>query len=791
MSVDVEQVSRWVGARLQRVEDPPLLRGDGSYTDDLTLPGTLHAAVVRSPLAAARIRHIDTAPARDVAGVVDVLTATDLDGTGGLRAVLERPFFVATEMPLLAGDVVRHAGEPVAVVLADSPYAAEDGAEAVVVDYAPTTPVASIDAALADDAPLVHDTASGNLLIDVLFRDDPAIDGVLQGAAVVIDAEFASARVSAAPLEPRACLAWWDATTDRLTLRTSTQMPHLVRSTVADVLGLPEQQVRVVAPDVGGGFGQKCVVAREEVLIAALAQRLRLPVKWIEDRQENLTAAFSGHEQRYRVRAGFDGDGRLLALDTDVDCDVGAYSCYPMSCGVEPLMAAGELPGCYRLSHYRVRARAVATNKPAMAPYRGVSRPQQVLVLERLMDKAARRLRLDPAEVRRRNLVAPGEFPYVSPTGVVLDEGSYLAALDRCLEELDWPTWRRRQEDARRAGRLIGLGLSCFGERTGYGTSVFAARGMRVTPGFENADIRMDPTGGVVVSLGTSGHGQGHRTTLAQVVADQLGVDIAHVQVVEGDTDRTPYGWGTFASRTAVIGGGAARRAATDLAGKLQRIAGHLLEARAEDLELTSGVARVKGSPEAAVEVRELARIAHHAAHLLPPGEDPGLAASAGFDPPGTFSNATHGAEVEVDPSTGAVRILRYVVVEDCGVMLNPLVVDGQVLGGVAQGIAAALYERLVFDDAGQCRTASFIDYLVPTAAEIPRVEIVHLQTPCATSETGAKGLGEGGTIGAPAAIANAVTDAVAHLGVECDRLPILPDDLLAALHAAEGSAER
>lgn len=788
MAVDAERLTSWVGARLPRVEDPPLLRGAGSYTDDLHLPGTMHAALVRSPYAAAGIRHIDASLALDVPGVVAVLTAADLDVVGGLRAVLDRPFFVPTEMPLLALDVVRHAGEPVAVVLADSPYAAEDGAEAVTVDYEPRRPVASIGAALADDAPLVHADAARNLLIDLQFRDDPDLDAVLAGAALVVDADFESARVSAAPLETRACLASWDPADDRLTLRTSTQMPHLVRSTVADLLGLPEHRVRVVAPDVGGGFGQKCVVAREEVLVAALARQLRRSVKWVEDRQENLTAAFSGHEQRYRVRAGFDAAGRLLGLEAEVDCDVGAYSCYPMSCGVEPLMAAGELPGCYRLDHYRIRARAVTTNKPAMAPYRGVSRPQQVLVLERLMDKAARRLGLDPGEVRRRNLVPAGEFPYTSTTGVVLDEGSYLAALDRCLEELDWGSWRERQAQARHDGRLVGLGLSCFGERTGYGTSVFAARGMHVTPGFENAEIRMDPTGGVVVALGTSDHGQGHGTTLAQVVADQLGVDVGDVRVVEGDTDRTPYGWGTFASRTAVIGGGAARRAAGTLAAKLRRIAGHVLEVDADDLELVAGTARVKGSPDASVAVHELARIAHHAAHRLPPGEDPGLAAAAGFDPPGTFSNATHGAVVEVDPDTGAVRILRYVVVEDCGVMLNPMVVDGQVLGGVAQGIGAALYERLVFDDAGQCQTGSFIDYLVPTAAEIPRVEIVHLETPCATSETGAKGLGEGGTIGAPAAIANAVSDALAHLGVECDRLPILPDDLLAALHAGIGT---
>lgn len=775
---------RWIGAPVQRVEDPPLLAGRGRYVGDLDREGLLHLAVVRSPIASALVDRIDTAPALDVDGVVAVLTADDLD-LPPLQARLAQPGFVETPMPVLVRDRVRHAGDAVAVVVAESPYGAEDGVEAVVVDYESLPAIASMEAARRDGAALVHDAATGNLLLDVRFRDDPEIDGALDDAAVVIEADFSSARVNAMPLEGRAVLADWDARRERLEIHTSTQVPHLVRTTVADLLGLPEQRVRVVAPDVGGGFGQKCVVAREEALVAAAALHLGRPVRWVEDRQENFVAAFGGHEQRHGVRAGFDSDGQLLGVDATMECDVGAYSCYPYSCAVEPLMAAGELPGPYRLTRYRVRARGVATNKPPMAPYRGVSRPQITLLMERLMDKAARRLGMSRVAIRERNLILPDQFPYKGVTGIVYDEGSYLESLRRCADALDFDSWERRQAKARAQGRLLGLGLACFSERTGYGTPVFAARGMAITPGFETAEIRMDPSGGIVVRVGTASHGQGHETSLAQVVAEQVGVDMGAVRVISGDTDASPYGWGTFASRTMVIAGGACRRASAELAAKLRRIAAHLLEAAEQDVELKDGTAGVRGSPETAVPLGEVARIAYHAAHRLPDGEQPGLHHAAEFDPPGTFSNATHGAVVEVDPDTGKVSIDRYVVVEDCGVVVNPLIVDGQIQGGVAQGIACALYEALDYDHDGQCRTTTLMDYLVPTASEIPPVEIHHLQTPSGHSETGAKGMGEGGTIGAPATVLNAVNDAVAHLGVEIDTIPVTPDLLRGLLRDA------
>ena len=777
---------KWVGRSVRRVEDERHLTGRGLFVDDIERPGMLYAAFVRSPFGAARVGEVSIENARGVPGVERVVTRSDLEGIPGLHPVLHRPEFVGVEIPLLSGDRVRHAGEPVAMILANSPHAAEDGADAVAVEYEREEPVVSLDAALAEGTRTVHEEMKDNVLLDVCEGDDPGVNEAFERAPVVVEATFDTGRIAAVPLEGRACLAEWDGREGKLILHTSTQVPHIVRTALAEVLELPQQRVRVIAPDVGGGFGQKCVVSREELLVSVAAQRLRRPVKWIEDRQENLTAAFHGHDQRYETVAAFDEEGRLLALKADILCDVGAYSCYPFTCGVEPLMAATEMPGPYRLKHYWSRARAVATNKVPMAPYRGVSRPQFTFAMERLMQKAAKRLGMDAVEIRRRNLVTSEEFPYESPTGVVYDPGTYVESLEKCAEALELDTWKKRQEEARREGRLMGLGFSCFAERTGYGTRAFALRKMGITPGLDNATLRMDPSGNVAVSVGTCGHGQGHQTTLAQIAADELGLDFEKILVRQGDTDTTPYGWGTFASRSLVIGGGATKKAAAILAERIKELASHLLEADPKDLDLENGKVSVKGSSDSSIEVAAVARAAYLEAQRLPAGEAGTLEASSGFDPPGTFSNATHGVVVEIDPETGDVRIERYVVAEDCGVMINPMIVEGQVRGGIAQGIAAALYEQLVYDDEGQLITSTLMDYLVPTATEIPDVEILHLETPCEYTETGAKGVGEGGTMGAPAAIASAVVDALSHLDIEIDRLPIAPDRLRAAIRESE-----
>jgi carbon-monoxide dehydrogenase large subunit len=756
-----------------------MLLGRGRFTGDLTRPGLLHAAFVRSPHAHALVGGVDAAAARQAPGVHGVFTAADL-GHPYLLAMLERHEFVPTPMPILAGDRVRFTGEPVAVVVADDAYRAEDAAELAEVDWDPQPAAASIEAATAAGAPRLHDR--GNCLVDLLMFDDERLPQVFASAPVTVSATFASGRVAALPLEGRACLAEWDDRDDQLVMHVSTQVPHQVRSGVAQALGLPERSVRVIAPDVGGGFGLKCVVGREEVAVAAAALRLRRPVRWTEDRQENLTAAFHGHEQRYRVTAAFDAHGRILGLDAEIDCDTGAYSVFPFTCAVEPLMAATELPGVYKVPAYRARGRAIATSKAPAAPYRGVSRPQIVLVMERLMEKAAEELGLDPLQVRRVNLIGRHEFPYTGINKITYDEGSYREALDLAEEQVKIKGWTNERGCLRAQGTLAGIGYACFSERTAYGTPTMSQRRMRMTPGYDTALVRMDPTGEVIVTTGTCGHGQGHETTFAQIVADRLGIHPDQVRLRQGDTDLASYGWGTWGSRSVVIGGGAAGRAADAVAERLRKIAAGQLEASPADIELAGGAARVRGDETASIPIAELARMAHFQAHRVDADLRYALEERATFDPPGTFSNACHAAMVVIDPGTGAIRLHRYLVVEDCGVVINPVVVDGQVRGGVTQGVAAALLERVSFDADGQPVSTTLMDYLAPTAAEMCPVDIVHLETPSRFSETGAKGMGEGGTIGAPAAVLNAVNDALSGTGIRFDHIPVLPHEVSAAL---------
>ena len=782
---EVPAAGGWIGRSLRRVEDRYLLTGRGSFVGDHQAPGTLHLVLVRSIVASATINALDASAALRQPGVAAVITAADLADVAPLRGVLARPEFVATDMPVLAVGRVRHVGEPIAAVLADSAYTAEDAAELVEVSYGELPAVASVADALAEGAGAVHEAAPDNVLVDVTPVSSPGLDDIFTSAAHVVEVGISTARITAAPLEGRTCVAAFDERTGQVLLQTSTQVPHTVRTAVALSLGIDEHLVRVISPDVGGGFGQKCVVAREEVLAAAVARLLRRTVTWVEDRREGLTSGFQAREQFYQVRGAFDATGHLLGLDADIRCDVGAYSCYPVTCGVEVLMAANELPGPYRLRIYRARSRGIATNKTPIAPYRGVSRPQAVLAMERLMDEAGRVTGLGAVEVRDRNLVDAQEFPYRNVMGASYDAGTYRESLARCAELLGHGSWPGVQARALAEGRLWGLGLACFVEPTAYGTASFGMRKMTIVPGYERATLRMDPSGSVIVMAGTHSHGQGHATSYAQIAADALGIDPGRVRLRQGDTELVPHGWGTFASRSIVAGGGAIARASADLAGQLRAIAAHLIEAAPGDVELADGRAQVRGDPATSVPIDELARIAHHAAHLLPDGLGRGLEATAAFDPEGTFSNATHGAIVEVSPDTGGVRLVRYVVVEDCGVMINPMIVDGQVAGGVAQGIGAALFEELPFDESGQPVCGSFVDYLLPTAADLPEFEIHHLCTPTTRTPTGAKGMGEGGTIGAPATVLNAVNDALAQVGASVGRIPVRPADVVAAIAAA------
>lgn len=764
----------WIGRSLPRLEDPALLTGRGRFTADAAR-GALAVRFVRSPLARGRILGIE------IPDGATIFTAADLAGVKPIMPRLFRPDYVAIGQPVFADGRVVFSGQVIAAVVAADAAAAEDIAEQVFVDIDMEDAVVDVDLALGEGSPAVHPEAPGNVLVEGRMAT-PGLAAAFASAHEVVSLDLRSRRQSAVPMEPRGGLADYDAATGRVTLTCSVQMPHMLRTGIADVLGIAESDLRVVAPDVGGGFGQKMSLFPEYAALVWIARRLKQPVAWIEDRRENFLGSAHSRDQAYSVRAAFAADGRLQALEADLRCNVGAFSCYPVTCGVEPLMAFAELPGPYDFAEYGVRSRGVATNTCPMAPYRGVSRPVLTFTMERLMDVAARRLGLDPVEIRRLNLV--NAFPHRSPTGLVYDEGSYVKTLDMAVEAIGLEDFRARQRHARAGGRHLGLGLSVFNERTGYGTPAFAARAMEIVPGYETVDCVMDPSGHVVARIGSSPHGQGLKTALAQIIADELGIAPDMVRIVAGDTDATPYGWGTFASRSLVIGGGACKLAAAGIAAKLRLIAGTLLEAAPADIVLEAGRAAVAGT-DRSVAIADLARAAFHQSHRFPAVSN-GLKETATYDPAGTFSNACHAVIVEVDVETGGVSIERYVVAEDAGILINPMIVDGQIRGGVAQGIANALYEEIVYDSDGNLLTASLADYLPPTCAEIPDIEIAHMVTLSEATITRAKGVGEGGAIGAPAAVLNAVCDALSPFGIEILEMPATPQRIRDLIRRAE-----
>lgn len=763
----------WIGRSLPRLEDPSLLRGCGSYVAD-RIGKAAAVRFVRSPLARGTITAIEIPPG------ATVFTGHDLSEVKPIRPILHRPDYVAIGQPVLPVDRVTFCGQAVAVVIAEEPALAEDIADQVFVDIDATDAIVDLDAALVPGASPVHPEAPSNVLVEGRMKT-AGLDNAFAEAGEIVTLELRSHRQSAAPMEGRAGLAEYDAASGRVTLTASVQMPHMLRTGIADALGMPESDLRVIAPDVGGGFGQKMSLFPEYIVLVWLARKLRRSVAWIEDRRENFIASAHGRDQAFSLRGAFSKDGRLLGLEADLRSNVGAFSCYPVTCGVEPLMALAELPGPYDLAEYGVRSRGVTTNTCMMAPYRGVSRPMLTFSMERLMEVAARRLGIDPVEIRRRNLISA--FPHRSPTGLIYDEGSYLQAMEAAVNATDLPAFRARQAALRLSGRHLGVGLSVFSERTGYGTPAYAARGMEIVPGYEIVDCSMDPSGDVVLRIGSSPHGQGLKTSLAQLVSDELGIEPQRIRIISGDTDATPYGWGTFASRSMVIAGGASKLAAGQIALKLKTIAAHLMESSPENITLENGLARVSNSNQA-MEIGVLARAAYHQSHKFK-GLSPGLHESAVYDPGGTFSNACHVAIVEVDIETGGVRIERFLVVEDAGVLINPMIVDGQIAGGVAQGIANALFEEMIYDENGNLLTASFADYLPPTSAEIPEIEITHMETVSPESVTKAKGVGEGGAIGAPAAIVNAIVDALSPFGIELFELPATPQRIRDQLRRA------
>jgi len=765
--------SQWTGRSIRRVEDKTLVTGDGRFTADL--PAEKWVRFVRSPVACGRIKHVTTPP-----GAL-VITAADLAGVKPVCPMLHKFNYVPISQPILAHEFVRFVGDPIAAAIAEAPEEAEDLADLVEIEIEEASAVVDARDALAPGAPRVHAQAEANTVVDGRFKT-AGYDPAAANAHRSIECTIRSRRQSALPLEPRAAHAAWDRTSGRLTLTCTTQMPHAMRTIISELLGLPEFDLRVIAPDVGGAFGQKMSLAPEFVLIAWLARTLGTSVGWVEDRRENLIAGFHSRDQHVTLEGAFDADAKLLALKADIIANVGAYSCYPTTCGVEPLMALAEMPGPYALREYACVARGVLTHTCPMAPYRGVSRPVITLALERMMDQAAAAFGLDPVEIRRRNLIKT--FPYTSATGLVFDEASYVETMEAAIKAVDIPAFRARQTDARAQGRYLGLGFATFSERTGYGTPAFAARGMEVTLGWETVQIVMDPSGLIEARIGASPHGQGLRTTLAQIIADELATSPDRIKVVHGDTDRTPYGWGTFASRSLVIAGGASLLAAQKVRTKLRRMASALLEAAADDIVLEASSARVVGT-DRAISFEALARAAYHEIHRFKGEVEPGIAESATYDPAGTFSNACHAAIVEVDIETGRVMLERFIVAEDAGRLINPMIADGQIHGGVGQGIANALFEEVMYDETGNVLTASLADYIVPGATDVVPIEIHHRETMTEASITKAKGLGEGGAIGAPAAIVNAINDALTPFGIAINEIPATPARIRAALAPA------
>ena len=767
----------YVSQSLRRQEDPTLLSGRARFMGDLRLPGLLTVAFVRSPHAHARLLGIDVSAALAMPGVEAIVTGEDLaTTTRPIRALLSAEGYKQTEWRALAVGKVRFVGEPVAAVVASDRYRAEDAAEAIRVSYEPLPAVTDVEAAMRPGAPCLHEAAGDNVLLAARFEKGD-VQRLLDSAEIRISETLRHGRCTSAPMDGRGIVASFDPVDDILTVWAGAQAPYFFRSGLAEVLGMPDSRVRVLCPAVGGGFGPKMHVYPEDVVVAEMARRLGRPLRWLEDRRENLLASAQARDHVNHVEVAARRDGTIVAIRTKIICDTGAYSMYPLTVAIEPMTAAGILPGPYHLAGYAYEAYGVATNKCPVGAYRGVGMAPATFVRERVVDMVARRTGLDPAEVRRRNLVDRGELPYAMASGLVIDSGDPAGAFARLLTAADYDKLRAEPSTTVN-GKYRGVGVCAYVEFTGMGSATFRRRGMIQVAGHDSATVRVEPTGEVRGFVSATSQGQGHATTFAQILADELGVDIGTVKIIAGDTERCPHGSGSFASRSMVVSGGALVLAARRVREKVARIAGHMLEASPQDLTIERGRIAVRGAPGRVLTVVDVARLAYQpSTGTLPEGVDPALEATQYYDPPpATFANGAHLAVADVDPDTGQVEIVKYVVVEDCGRMVNPMIVEGQTQGGVTQGIGNALYEDVIYDEHGQPLTTSFMDYLIPGVVEVPGIDVIHVETPPAVSVTGFKGMAEGGTVGATAAVANAVADALAPLGLEVRELPITPD---------------
>jgi carbon-monoxide dehydrogenase large subunit len=782
-----------IGARVKRVEDPRLITGRGRYVGDIDLPGMVHATFVRSPQAHAIIRSIDVEAARSVPGVIDVVTGAELiEDVQPIRADAGYPTWQSSAFPVLAVDRVRFVGEAVVVIVAEDRYIAEDAAALVELDLEPLPPVMTMDDALAADTSPLHGGWTSNAFVTRTIEAGD-VDDAFEKADHTMAFRFTTQRYAAVPMETRAVAASYDPYEEMLTVWDSTQVPHLARTAISNHIGQPEHRLRIIAPDVGGGFGLKSVVFPEEMAVAHLARRVRRPVKWVEDRVEHLTGSAHARDTRDEIELAFNGDGTLVGVRGVVVVDSGAYSVWPFTASMELGTGMAQLPGPYRIRHFRADGYAVATNKAPHAPYRGVSRPASCFALERALDEVARFLGMDPIEIRKRNLIGSDEFPWESAGGYVFDSGSYVESMDTLAEMSSLDELRRLQRTERERGRYLGIGVSCFNEQTAHSFAEYAKRGTPVVVGYDKAVVRMDAGGRVTVFVDTHSQGQGHETSLAQLVAAQLSIPFEDVRIRFGDTESAPSGMGTFASRTTPMGGGAVQLATKEVRDKLVRLAADMLEASPEDMVLADGGVHPAGVPTRAVSIREIAHMVHLQSNKLPRGEDALLEATTSYrgDPgTGTFPNGAHLAVVEVDPETGKVVMLDYFVVEDCGPVINPMLVEGQIHGGVAQGVGGALFEHLQFDaESGQPLSTTFLQYLMPSAKDVPDIKLEHLVTPSPFTPGGFKGAAEAGTTGTPAAIANAVADAVRSFGADVlvDELPLTPARVRGYIEQASG----
>ncbi|WP_034491804.1 xanthine dehydrogenase family protein molybdopterin-binding subunit [Afifella pfennigii] len=770
-----------VGVALRRKEDDRLMRGRGRFIGDVRFEGQVELAFVRSPVAHGRILGVNIPPEHRER----VYLMEDMKGVAGILARSGLPGFKASvQMPLAQGKV-RFAGEPIAMCVAATRAEAEDIAATVTPEIEELAANHDMLEATKKGAPKVHDDWADNVFLETFIDGD--IDSVAKDAPIAVSRTIRTGRQCMAPLEGKGCIAFYDRYVEQLVLWTATQMPHIVRSGLAECLGMEHRKIRVVAPDVGGGFGWKGLLQPEEVCAAWLAMHLDRPVKWLEDRREHLIAAANCREHHYELTAYADRSGRILGLDAVAHVDAGAYSVYPFSACLEAAQVGSILPGPYDLTHYRCRTYSVCTNKPPIVPYRGVARTGVCFAMELMVDAIAREAGLEPHEVRLANLVTPEQMPYRNVTGKDFDLGDYPESLRRAAEMIGHDEVRRRQEVGEADGRKIGIGYATYCEQGAHGTSVYHGWGIPMVPGFEQSQVRLTPDGTLEVRVGNQSHGQSLETTLAQVVNEVLGVDPEKVNVLHGDTALSPYSTGTWGSRSAVMVGGAVAAACEKLGERILGIGAHLLQARPEEVRIADGaVASEAGS----VSFAEIAATWYLKPQNLPPGVNPdGLELTAGYRPKvdtGTFSYASHAAMVAVDLETGHVDLLDYVIVEDGGVLINPMVVDGQIYGGTAQGVGTALYEEMTYDGHGQPLASTLADYILPGANEVPDVRIAHMETPSPNTRFGQKGIGEGGAIAPPAAITNAINDAVKDLGVEMNVSPVTPYRLLAAITEAQ-----